>query len=58
VSDVVLSGRDQYQRLSTAIDTEDLALYRAARLAALKADRNLANAVKRLRRAGYAVRAR
>jgi len=33
-------------------------LYRAARLDALNADRKLASAIKRLRRAGYSVRVR
>lgn len=58
VSDLVLEGSFAYERLSKAIDTEDPALYASARLAALRADGALTNAVKRLRRAGYSVRVR
>lgn len=58
VSDVVLNAGDAYERLSTAIDTEDLTLYLTARRAALVADRTLAKALTRLRRAGYSVRLR
>jgi hypothetical protein len=58
VSDVMLDASEAYQRLSTAIDTQDDVVYSGARLDALNADRRLAKAVARLERAGYAVRLR
>jgi Protein kinase domain len=47
-----------YQDLASAIDRRDPVVYRVARQAALRADRALARALVRLRRAGYGVRAR
>jgi len=58
VSEVMLDASEAYQRLSTAIDTQDDVVYSRARLDALTADRRLAKAVARLERAGYSVRLR
>jgi len=58
LSDVFLDAQEAYGRLAAAIDTEDVVEYDSARVDALRADRTLANAVKRLRRAGYSVRVR
>jgi hypothetical protein len=58
VSEVMLDASEAYQRLSTAIDTQDDVVYSGARLDALNADRRLRTTVARLERAGYAVRLR
>ena len=56
VSDAVLAGSLAYEQLATAIEAEDVELYREARLAALSADRTIVAALRRLRRSGYSVR--
>lgn len=58
VGAAVLAASLAYERLANAIDTEDADIYRTTRLDALAADRSIVAALKRLRRAGYAVRVR
>jgi len=58
VGRTALDASFAYEQLSSAIDTGDVVAYRAARGAALRADRLLARAVARLRRSGYRVRVR
>ena len=58
VSRAALDSSLAYEQLSSAMDRQDPVVYAIARRDALAADRVLANAVVRLRRAGYRVRVR